>query len=652
MKLHIDVETYSSIDIQKAGAYKYTESLDFEILICCFAFDDGPVQTIDLAQGEPLPQNFIDALMDPAVEKHAHNAAFERLAFKAIGYEVPIEQWHCSAVKAAYCGYPLALQGVSDAMKLGEKGKKTTGKALIRYFSIPCKPTKTNEGRMRNLPQHDPEKWEEYKIYCQWDVEAEREVSARLEEYEMPVFERLMYILDQQINDRGIKIDTSFAANAWAINELRSKEITSELQLITGLENPNSGAQLKGWLSEALQKEVTTLAKAEIPSLLEDAPPLVKKVLEMRSKISKTSIKKYVAMEKCVCDDDRAHGLFQFYGANRTGRWAGRLVQLQNLPQNHLADLDGARNMVAEGDYDLMVMSYDDIPDTLSQLIRTSFIAPEGMTFAVADFSAIEARVIAWLASEEWRLDVFKTHGKIYEASASMMFGIPVEQIDKGSPERQKGKVAELALGYQGAVGALKKMGGEAMGLSEQEMDSIVKKWRAANKMIVRFWKALENAALRAIETRKPVRLDKYKGIIFDHDGKVMTIQLPSGRKLFYQSATITANKWGSRSIKYKGLDQVTKKWWWIESYGGKFAENIVQAVARDLLAFAMMNMDAAGFPIVMHVHDEAVCEIDDNTEAPEMLKRMCDIMAINPSWAVDIPLKADGYLTPYYKKD
>lgn len=656
-KLHIDIETYSSIDIKKAGAYKYCESIDFEILMVAYAFNDEPVKIIDLAQGEELPIEFLEALQNPEIEKHAHNANFERNAFKAIGYDIPIEQWHCSAVKAGYCGLPLSLQMLSEALKLEEKGKLSTGKALIRYFCIPCKPTKTNGQRHRNFPEHNIEKWGELKLYCINDVIAEREAGRILKDYEIPDFERQNYILDQQINDRGILIDLNMARNAVSIDEKHAEVLKNKLKDLTGLENPNSVAQLKKWLGNAIGKDVNSLAKDVIPDLIEEAESdTVKQVLTLRSKSSKTSIKKYIAMLNCACYDQRAHGLFQFYGANRTGRWAGRLIQLQNLRRNSLKDLQGARDTFASGDYDLVTMMYEDVSDTLSQLIRTSFIAKPGHTFAVADFSAIEARVIAWLAGEQWRLDVFNTHGKIYEASASMMFGLPIELCQKeekgGLPGiRDKGKVAELALGYQGSVGALTQMGGEAMGLSGPEMKNIVQKWRKTNPKIKELWNRVNTYALAAVKRRKKFVLTKNKDLIFDCDGKVLTIQLPSGRKLFYQSPEITTNRFGQEAIKYKGIDQTTKKWWWVSSYGGKFVENIVQAIARDLLADSMLRVDAEGYKICMHVHDELVAEVPID-DAADDLACIEDIMGTEIPWAKGLPLNADGYITPFYKKD
>lgn len=650
--LHIDIETYSSVDIRYAGAYKYAESLDFEILMIAYAFNDEPVRIIDLAQGEQMPQRVVEALFDPKVLKIAHNAAFERTCFKAVGMDIPVEQWMCTAIKAAYCGLPLSLDGVSKALKLGEAAKDSAGKALIRFFSVPVMPTKVNGGRVRNFYYHDLDKWQAFKDYCIQDVVAERAIEDRLAAYEIPEQERALYCLDQQINDRGILIDLQMASNAYDIDQRYSEELTDELKRITGVDNPNSPTQLKTWLSEEMETEINTLSKNVMPDLIAEAGAGsdAALALELRAKNSKTSVKKYTAMISCACEDDRAHGLFQFYGANRTGRWAGRLIQLQNLPQNHLEDLDLARETVLSGDYSLMTMLYDDVGSVLSQLIRTAFIAKSGHTFAVADFSAIEARVIAWLAGEDWRLDVFRTHGKIYEASASMMFGVPIGQITKGSDLRQKGKVAELALGYQGGVGALKTMGGERMGLSEQEMSTIVKKWRAANPAIVDLWADMEKNAMLAVITKKE-RISKYKGIKFNYDGSVLTLQLPSGRELFYQQPVIGKNRFDKKTLLYMGMDQIKKTWGRVETYGGKLVENIVQAIARDILADSMLRLDAAGFEIVMHVHDEAVAEIPEHN-AEHKLERMCKIMTEPISWAAGLPLGADGYITKYYKKD
>ena len=651
-KLHIDIETYSSVDIMTSGAYKYCASIDFEVLMIAYAVNDQPIRMLDLAAGDKIPQEFLDALMDPAIEKHAHNANFERTAFRALGYDVPPQQWHCSAVKAAYCGLPLSLTGVSEALDLGEKGKLSTGKALIRYFCVPVRPTKTNGHRVRNFWHHNLEKWDEFKRYCINDVVAEREIGKKLAGFDIPADERKYYILDQEINDRGILVDRTMANYASKLDDKHSIVLTKKLQDITRLENPNSPAQLKKWLSEAMQKEITTLAKDSIAPLIEEAGAgPARDVLELRQKASKTSVKKYDAMRACAGEDDRIRGLFQFYGANRTGRWAGRLVQMQNLPQNHLQDLDTARKLVRAGDYEQLSMFYDDISDTLSQLVRTAFVAKPGHTFVVADFSAIEARVIAWFAGEAWRLKVFQTHGKIYEASAAMMFGVPLETVTKGSDLRQKGKVAELALGYQGALGALRKMGGERMGLSDAEMMRIVKLWRLKNKEIVALWDAVDEAARYTVRTRRPTALKHFQGLAFSYEHGALAIRLPSGRKLHYQEAKIALNRFGKESVQYKGVDQVSKKWWWVDSYGGKFVENIVQAFARDLLAFNMLKIDSLGFKIVMHVHDELVVEVPKE-DGESILTTVCEAMGEEVPWAQGLPLAADGYITDYYKKD
>lgn len=651
-KLHIDIETYSSIDITTCGSYKYFESLDFEILMIAYAFDDEPIQIVDLSEGYILPRSFRDAMLDEDIELHAHNANFERNAFRTYGIETPIERWHCSAVKAGYCGLPLSLDGASKALQLGDKGKSAEGKALIKYFSCPVKATKVNGMRTRNYPHHDPEKWERFKDYCKQDVEAEREIGLKLQAYEIPETERLNYFLDQKINDKGILIDLLMAQNAYDIDNRFSAALYAKVKELTGLDNPNSPTQLKNWLQVKTGFEIPSLAKGFLPDLIKDAKsPEVTQVIGLRQMLSKTSTKKYLAMLNCACKDNRAHGLFQFYGANRTGRWAGRLIQMQNLPQNHLEDLEEARAVIASGDYDLTTLLYDDIPSILSQLIRTTFVAKEGHTFAVADFSAIEARVIAWLANEAWRMKVFNTHGKIYEASASKMFNVPIEAVTKGSDLRAKGKVAELALGYQGSVGALKQMGGEKMGLSEPEMETIVRKWRLANPAIVALWGDLESCAMRAIQAKKRV-VSIHKGLIFDCDDMALTIELPSGRKLFYQSPSFTENQWGRKSIRYKGMDQTTKQWGYVDTYGGKLTENIIQAIARDLLADAMRRVDKAGFGIVLHVHDELVVELLAGVAENHNLEVICSIMADADPVYNGMPFTADGYLTPFYKKD
>jgi len=650
-KLHLDVETFSSINLKKAGAYKYVEAPDFEILMLAYAFDEEPTHIVDLASGELLPDRVLEAFKDSKIQKCAHNANFERLTIGKSFLPIEAEQWNCSAVKSAYCGLPLGLDMVSKALKLEDKAKDAAGKALINYFCKPCKPTKTNGKRTRNLPHHDPEKWASFLAYCVQDVEAEREVMRKLAEYELPQQEKYYYVIDQKINDRGIFMDLDMVRSAVKIESTFKKLIISQMREVSGIENPNSPAQLKGWLSQAMQKEITSLAKDEIPKLLQETESeAVRDILMLRKKSSKTSTRKYTAMLNCFCKDGRAHGLFQFYGANRTGRWAGRLIQLQNLRRNNLKDLELAREVVKEGDFEIMELLFDNVADILSQLIRTSFIPSQGNIFAVADFSAIEARVIAWLAGEQWRLDVFHSHGKIYEASAAMMFGAPIESIGKGSDLRAKGKVAELALGFQGSVGALKRMGGEDMGLDEPEMLAIVKKWRKANPAIVKMWYDIEKLAKAAIKHKRRI-VSKYKGLAFEFDGTMLTIELCSGRKLFYYRPRFGKNHFGSESIKYQGVNQETKQWTYLDTYGGKLVENIVQATARDLLAVAMRALAEKGKDMVMHVHDEVICEVKVKNGAAE-LEEMCRLMSKGVSWAEGLPLDVDGYLTKFYKKD
>lgn len=615
-----------------------------------YSFGEGPVSITDLSNGEKLPQIFLNAMTDPDTIKVAHNATFERVCFEAYGISTNISEWECTMVQVAICGYPLSLGQAASAMKL-EDGKDTKGKALISYFCKPAKPTKTNGMRTRNLPHHDPEKWEDFKSYCVQDVVVEKAIDKRLEMYRPTQFERDLYVLDQEINDRGILIDMPFVDSARNIDAHRAKDNKLKMQKLTGLENPNSPAQLTGWLSGAMKEDITSLAKELIPPMIERAgSETVKKVLELRQKASKSSIKKYTAMELCSGWDNRARGLTQFYGANRTGRWAGRLIQLQNLPRIYLKRLDTAKEIILGGDPEIAGMAYEDVSDVLSQLIRTAFIAKEGHTFAVADFSAIEARVIAWLAGEQWRLDVFNSHGMIYEASAAMMFGVPLEEVTKESGLRQKGKVAELALGYQGSIGALVAMGADKMGLSEPEMKDIVDKWRAKSPNIKKLWTSIERGAIKATKIKnKIVYSDRLE---FLHDGRFLRIKLPSGRELFYPNAELTLNKWDRTSIRYKGVDQKIRKWVWIDSYGGKFTENIVQAIARDILAVSMVRLNDNGFNIVMHVHDEAVAEIPFDISANERLEEMCEIMGSPITWAEGLPLGAEGYLSPFYKKD
>lgn len=654
--LFIDVETYSSVDIKESGAYKYIESPDFEILIIGYALDDGPVKIVDLAQGEEMPKEFEEALLDPDCVKVAHNAVFERLSFKHIGYNVPAEQWYCTSVKAAYCGLPLSLDGVSKALNLTDK-KLDTGKALIKYFSCPCKATRVNGMRTRNYPEHAPEKWEMYKEYNKYDVLAEREIFKRLEAYIIPDIERKMYVLDQNINDRGILVDMELAESAIAVDNTYTSILTQHAQQLTGLENPNSPVQIRQWIEKTTGCVAMSLSKETMPDLMKEFAdyPDVIELLNIRKKLSKTSIKKYYAMLNCAMKDHRVRGTFQFYGANRTGRWAGRLLQLQNLSKNHISHIEVSREMIRARDWESVEMMYDDVADILSQLVRTALIASPGKVFSVADFSAIEARVISWLANEKWRMDVFRGDGKIYEATGAKMFNVPISAITKGSVLRDKSKISELALGYEGSLGALKRMGGERMGLSGTEMTSLVRKWRSANPAIVDMWKEIDEASKEAVRYQRPVSCT-CRNIIFDCNGEFMTIQLPSGRKLFYYGPKFKDKKIGrsmmpTRVLCYQGVVQETKQWGEIDTYGGKLTENIVQAISRDLLGNSMLNLEANDYHPVCHIHDEVLCEVpEENAQA--YYEEMASIMGTPPEWASDLPLRADGYTTPFYLKD
>lgn len=654
--LFIDVETYSSVDIKESGAYKYIESPDFEILIIGYALDDSPVKIVDLAQGEEMPEEFEEALLDPDCVKVAHNAVFERLSFKRIGYNVPAEQWYCTSVKAAYCGLPLSLDGVSKALNLTDK-KLDTGKALIKYFSCPCKATRVNGMRTRNYPGHAPEKWEMYKEYNKYDVLAEREIFKRLEAYIIPDIERKMYVLDQNINDRGILVDMELAESAIAVDNTYTSILTQHAQQLTGLENPNSPVQIRQWVEKTTGCVVMSLSKETMPDLMKEFAdyPDVIELLNIRKKLSKTSIKKYYAMLNCAMKDHRVRGTFQFYGANRTGRWAGRLLQLQNLSKNHISHIEVPREMIRARDWESVEMMYDDVADILSQLVRTALIASPGKVFSVADFSAIEARVISWLANEKWRMDVFHGDGKIYEATGAKMFNVPISAITKGSVLRDKSKISELALGYEGSLGALKRMGGERMGLSDTEMMSLVRKWRSANPAIVDMWKEIDEASKEAVRYQRPVSCT-CRNIIFDCNGEFMTIQLPSGRKLFYYGPKFKDKKIGcstmpTRVLCYQGVVQETKQWGEIDTYGGKLTENIVQAISRDLLGNSMLNLEANDYHPVCHIHDEVLCEVpEENAQA--YYEEMASIMGTPPEWASDLPLRADGYTTPFYLKD
>ena len=627
------------------------ESIDFEILMIAYSYGDQYVEIIDLAQGEKIPDFLISDLCDPAIEKHAHNASFERNAFKTIGIDTPIDQWYCSSVKAAYCGLPLSLENVSKALKLGSESKSKTGKDLISLFSCPVKPTIKNSHRDRNFPSDYPNEWNEFKEYCKQDVIAEKAIYNRLIKYEIPILERKHYILDQEINDRGVKIDLDMAKRCITISDKYTKDCMTFLKEKTNLDNPNSPLQLRSWLESKLQINVPSLAKESVKDLLDfSEDETVSEVLEYRQRISKTSTKKYITMIKCVCSDDRIRGLLQFYGANRTGRWAGRLVQLQNLPRNSMKDLDLAREIVKSGDYDLLCMAYGNVSDTLSQLIRATFIGENNKTLGVSDFSSIEARVIAWLANQDWRMEVFRTHGKIYEASASMMFGVPMDQIKKGSELRDRGKVAELALGYQGSLGALKSMGGEKMGLSDTEMKIIVKKWREKSPKIVELWYDAEHCAVKAVRLKTKV-ISKFRGLEYECDDYALTIKLPSGRKLFYVDPKLKINQFEKTAVCYKGIDQKTGQWSSVDTYGGKLIENIVQAISRDLLAESMLRLNDKGYQITMHVHDEVVVELDESS-SEDKLHEMNQIMSESPEWSKDLPSPCEGYITKFYKKD
>jgi DNA polymerase len=643
----IDIETYSSADLKSSGVYKYTEAADFEIMLFAYSIDGGPVQVLDLTLDDYVPAEVMQALTDPAVLKTAFNANFERTCIaKHFGIVLPAEQWECTMVKASMIGLPLSLDAVAKVLQLTEE-KNAEGKALIRYFSIPCKPTKANGLRTRNPPEHAPDKWERFCAYCAQDVRVEQEIRNAVAFFDIPAMERELWALDQRINDTGVLLDPVFVKNAISQDIEYKNRLVTEALALTGLDNPNSPTQLKDWLTKETGVETTSLKKGDIPALLEaSSSDTVTRVLQIRQELSKTSVKKYVAMRSVACADSRVRGLLQFYGANRTGRWAGRLVQVQNLPRNKMKSLDLARQVVADNDLDLLELLFGNVPDTLSQLIRTSFVAPARHRFIVADFSAIEARVIAWLAGERWRMDVFNSHGKIYEASAAQMFKVPIESVTKDSDFRQRGKVAELALGYQGGPNALIAMGALDMGLEEDELPKLVKMWRNANKAIVALWYAVEDAAVRALQGEQ-VTLPR--GLTFYCRRSILFIKLPSGRLLSYLRAKLVPNKFGGESIQYEGMNQTTKTWGLQDTYGGKLVENIVQAVARDCLGVALLRMYAAGYKIVMHVHDEIVCEVPDGFGSLEQVNA---IMAEPISWAPGLPLKADSYETNYYKKD
>lgn len=658
--LAIDIETYSSNDLLKGGVYKYVDAIDFEVLMIAYSFNGEPVKIFDLKQTAGIQSTphklyadgeiayFIHKLTDARVLKTAYNANFERTCLaKFFNIELPAEQWECTAVKAAMVGLPHGLDQVAKVLQMNVQ-KDAAGKALIKYFSLPCKPTKANDMRTRNLPVHNPEKWQQFKDYCVQDVVVEQAIRQRIAFFSLPEQEKHLWALDQRINDNGVLVDVPFVQQAIEMDAVHRENLMEEAVQLTGLDNPNSAAQLRQWLGDAIGEEVATLRKADIPVLRNSTDDeTVKRVLGIRQELAKTSVKKYEAMRTAVCSDDRVRGLLQFYGANRTGRWAGRLVQVQNLPQNHIPDLDAARQLVAAGERENVECFFGNVPDTLSQLIRTAFVAPPNHRFIVADFSAIEARVIAWLAGEKWRIDVFNTHGKIYEASAAQMFKVPIESITKGSDLRQKGKVSELALGYQGGPSALVNMGALKMGIPEEELPKLVAMWRQSNKAIVNYWYEVEQAALSCVMEGEPVTIKH--GIRFFLNKGCLFIQLPSGRLLSYLRPKIVEGKFGKPMLKYEGMDQTTKQWKQIDTYGGKLVENIVQAVARDCLAFAMLQLDAAGYKIVMHIHDEVVLEVHNDKGSTEEVN---SIMGKGAPWAKGLPLTADSYETTYYRKD
>ena len=659
--LSIDIETYSDVNLSKCGVYKYAESPDFEVLLFGYSADGSDVTVIDLAQGERLPQKIIEALTDNTVIKWAFNANFERVCLSRYLRDLGVgldpfhdnhplsaecarflnpESWRCSMVWAATMGLPLSLEGVGAILGL-EKQKLTEGKNLIKYFSVPCAPTKANGGRTRNHPFHAPDKWEAFKQYNIRDVETEIGIKNRLAKFPVPEEIWDEYHIDQEINDRGVRLDMDLVKEAIEMDSRSRSELTAAIKDITALDNPNSVQQMKQWLSDN-GLETDSLGKKVVAELIKTAPPHLQTVLELRRQLSKSSVKKYQTMERAVCDDGRARGMFAFYGANRTGRWAGRLIQLQNLPQNHLPDLAAARALVKSGDFDAIKLLYEDVPDTLSQLIRTAFIPKDGMQFYVSDFSAIEARVIAWYAGETWRQKVFETGGDIYCASASQMFHVPVEKHSINGHLRQKGKIAELALGYGGSVGALKAMGAIEMGLTEDELPPLVDAWRQTNPNIIKFWWDVGRAVMEAVKYKHTT--SSY-GLTFSCRSGMLFIALPSGRNLAYVKPKVGTNKFGGECITYEGIGSI-KKWERLDSYGPKFVENIVQATSRDILCYAMKTLRCCS--IVMHIHDELVIEAD-----PRMsLDVLCEQMSRTPQWAKGLKLRADGYVTPFYKKD
>lgn len=648
--INIDLETFSDIDLGRSGIYKYTDSPNFEILLFAYSIDGEPVEVIDLASGEKLSEELLRVVMDDSIIKSAFNSNFERLCLSRYISRLlkkhiilnPVS-WRCSMTQSALLGLPLSLESVGRVLGL-EQQKMSEGKTLIRYFCIPCKPTAANGARIRNLPSDAPEKWDMFKKYNIRDVDVELAICKKLEAYPIPDKEQEYYVLDQRINDQGLLVDMNLVDAAISCNHQFTVAATERAYELTGLENPNSVSQLKTWLLER-GVEVESLSKKAVTELVEETEGEVEEALKLRLLMAKTSVKKYEAIDRAVCDEGRVHGLFQFYGANRTGRWSGRLVQFQNLPQNHLKDLTLARELIVDGRFEDVELLFGNTPSVLSELIRTAFIPKQNHRFIVADFSAIEARVISHLAGEKWRLEVFASHGKIYEAAASMMFHVPIVSVTKGSPLRQKGKISELACGYGGGVGALKAMGALEMGVEEHELQGLIDNWRAANPRIVSLWWEVDKAAIEAVKDKTITRTHN---ILFTYKSGMLFVTLPSGRDLVYVKPKLRLNKFGREGLTYEGIG-ATRKWERIETYGPKIVENIVQAIARDLLAEAMLRLYNTGFTIVAHVHDEVICEVPNGTSSVE---EICTIMSEQPTWVKGLPLKADGYECSFYKKD
>ena len=641
--LEMDIESFSDVDLIKCGVYAYADSPAFEILLFAYSFDGGETQIIDLAQGEKFPAEVEEAIFDVSVTKTAYNANFERTCLsKHFGRYIPPESWHCSAVQAAMLALPRSLEDVGRVLGLDEQ-KMKEGKELIRYFCVPCKPTKANGGRTRNLPCHAPEKWELFKTYCKRDVDVEKSIRRKLHNFPIPESEMELYRIDQRINDRGVLVDMKLVRNAVSCERLHKEVVTKRAYELTGLENPNSVAQLKGWLGDK-GMEAESLSKKAVAEMIAETDGEVEELLRLRLMLAKTSVKKYEAIERSACSDGRVHGMLMFYGANRSGRWSGKNVQLHNLPKNYLPDLELARELVKQGRFEDIELLYDSTPNVLSELIRTAFIPKPGCRFVVADFSAIEARVMGWLSGEEWVLDVFRGDGKLYEMTASRMFGIPMSEIGKGSSERAKGKVASLACQYGGSSGALVSMGALDMGLTEEELPPLVAAWRKANPHMVQFWWDVDAAAVKAVTEKQKTKVGK---IIFEYKSGILFITLPSGRKLSYVKPRMAVNKFGRDGLTYEGISE-NKKWSRIETYGPKLVENIVQGTARDLLAEAMLRVEKKGYPIVMHCHDEIIAEVPEGTGSVD---EMCEVMAVQPEWAEGLPLRADGYECSFYQK-